>query len=96
MPAIEPCRFSNVHLTVTTLQNYSVLKYTMVSDLRINVNKIPKKVCFCRQVYFLRLNMAILIRINCSKIPLSDAAHAFLSRSKKSGQKYFSVWKINV
>ena len=52
MPAVEPCRFSNVRLTVPTLQNYRVLKYTMVSDLRINVNKIPKKVCFCRQVYF--------------------------------------------
>ena len=52
MPAVEPCRFSNVHLTVPTLQNYRVLKYTMVSDLLINVNKIPKKVCFCRQVYF--------------------------------------------
>ena len=52
MPAVEPCRLGNVHLTVPTLQNYRVLKYAMVSDLRINVNKIPKKVSFCRQVYF--------------------------------------------
>ena len=78
MPAVEPCRLSKVHLTVPTLQNYRVLKYTMVSDLLINVNKIPKKVSFCRQVYFLRLDMAILIRINCSKIPMSDAACVFL------------------
>ena len=78
MPAVEPCRLGNVHLTVPTLQNYRVLKYAMVSDLLINVNKIPKKVCFCRQVYFWCLDMAIFIRLNCSKIPMSDAACAFL------------------
>lgn len=59
MPAVEPCRLSKVHLTVLTLQNYRVLKYAMVSDLLINVNKIPKKVCFCRSISFLCLDMAI-------------------------------------